>query len=71
MTRPVTILFHKNDNRQLKRIRKKNKQKQKNRQREREKQRILWHFLTRGHKSWPLHKSEFASQTFENQTLSS
>ena len=47
MTRPVTILFHKNDNRQLKRKKKERKKKQI----EREKQRILRHFLTGAHKS--------------------
>ena len=42
MTRPVTILFHKNDKRQLKK--KKRKKKKKQIEREGKKQRILWHF---------------------------
>ena len=36
MTRPVTILFHKNDNRQLKRKKEKKKKKKKKKQIERE-----------------------------------
>ena len=50
MTRPVTILFHRSDNRQLKRKRKE-EEKKKQIEREGEKQRILWHFLTGAHKS--------------------
>ena len=59
MTRPVTILFHKNDNRQLKkkkRKKKKRKKKRKKKQIEREGEtKNTVAFLTRAHKSWPLH----------------
>ena len=50
MTRPVTILFHKNDNRQLKRKKRKKKKKEKKTDREGETENTVA-FLTRAHKS--------------------